>query len=745
MSIAPGWPAGIATPAAPSPAFAGALGALPSGTRVDPGIACEDDALIFPPRAAWLWLPLPAETGCHSLELVATGALAFRAEIVTSAGSVAVPLAGEAGHFTLDVEFEAPVAWLRLLPVEAATVRFSHYRITGREPWQSMLPDWRIGPVRLPVRQGSLKRAHLSGMTPAGWDRDIAVEAAENARCDATTVESGAFGALLLTFADPLAAGHHLVEAEFRDADGGPALVAPRFYADEAAVNAKPIAHFRRRRGARYVARLHLMQPTSRLVFVPRQERGSVAIEGLRVRRLGPAAVSLSLLAEGWRHAGPRLLVPFERLAGMDPDADGPAGRLLRLATRGDFAYRASLRREGETLRRVLARPVSHAGELAVAIGPGTEFARAITRASIEACGDPAWREAGDDETADISLVAGTRLAPHALAVVRRTAAQALNTDRLTLGLRSAPQFVAEASTPLVMAHRPAQATASADAPVSPGPAGAITVITATKDAPAHLARFLASWRATRPPATGLVLVDNGTADARALGLLADAAADPFVTVVVDDRPFNFAALNNLGAAQADGDILIFANNDIEFRYGGWAEALAAALRTGRTGVAGARLDYPAGRVQHAGVVLAGEARVRHLERFAPGSGVGHFGRWRRLTEVSAVTGALMAVRRGDFLALGGFDAARYPVLYNDVDFCLRARVAGHGVVLAAGARAVHHESVTLASRDRGAVWRLERSVEADRFRQDWAPRIDHDPCYPAGCDPVEAAFRAFR
>ena len=102
-----------------------------------------------------------------------------------------------------------------------------------------------------------------------------------------------------------------------------------------------------------------------------------------------------------------------------------------------------------------------------------------------------------------------------------------------------------------------------------------------------------------------------------------------------------------------------------------------------------------------------------------------------------------MAVRRTDFVALGGFAAARYPVLYNDVDFCLRARAAGHGVLFVSDARAVHHESVTLGLRDRDSVWRLERSVEADRFRQDWARRIDHDPLYPQGCDPVEAAFRA--
>ncbi|WP_226577151.1 glycosyltransferase family 2 protein [Acuticoccus sediminis] len=278
--------------------------------------------------------------------------------------------------------------------------------------------------------------------------------------------------------------------------------------------------------------------------------------------------------------------------------------------------------------------------------------------------------------------------------------------------------------------------------------APAVTVVTATRDAPHHLTRFLATIRATDYPGVQLVLVDNGSRDAEALRLLAEAEGRG-ATVLRDERPFNFAALNNLGARSAAGDILVFANNDIEFTEPGWLHALVEAVEAPGVGVAGARLLYPDGRVQHAGLVLAGEARVRHAERFLSGRAPGYQGRQRRRSEVVGVTGALMAIRRSLFDALGGFDAARYAVLFNDVDLCLRVRARGLANVLVPGSLALHHESATIGQRRTtglfargGEIWQYERAVEGHRFRQDWADMLDADPFYPPQFDPLDARFR---
>lgn len=739
--------------AAPDEAFAAALRVFGPGARPEPGIVAAGDALVFPPFAASVWVPLEAGPGAWRLAVTAEGAAALRVELLTDEGPFALPLVPAGDGFCVRFALEAPVAWLRLAPVEAGRVRFSAFFLAPVSPWRSLLPDWRLGPLRLPFAQAG-EAPVAADIAPPSWDPRFRVTALENLSFDAGRAVAGTGGALRLAVEPPLSAGTHLLTAEFRDADGAPAWVAPRLHLDGAAPNTPPAAHFRRIAGARYVARLDLEAPASTLVFQPRQERGAVVVEGLSARRLGFLGRLAFLARLGWRHGAPRLLAPIERLVGADPARDGALAALLRLLTPADLRYRRSLRaHEAARIARWLARPALREAPLAVAIGPGPGGERAATRASLAACDEPASLV---DETAeaDLTLPAGTRLRPYALAAIARTppgAPPVFDTDRRVLGLRTAPHFRAAAvpgAVPLVLARRVAEPVAR------PAPAGGgdprIAVVTATKDAPQHLARFLATLRAGAPARAELVLVDNATTDPAALDLLAEAETHENVRVVRDDRPFNFAALNNLGASLTSAEFLVFANNDLEFRYAGWAQALIAALGVEGTGVAGALLDYPGGRVQHAGIVLAGEARVRHMERFSRAHDVGYFGRRRRRTLVTAVTGALMAVRRDDFHALGGFSAARYPVLYNDVDLCLRARRAGLASVLVPDARAIHHESVTFGVRRvtdlrgrGGPLWRMERAAEADRFRADWGDLLDADPCYPAACDPVEAMFRA--
>lgn len=275
-----------------------------------------------------------------------------------------------------------------------------------------------------------------------------------------------------------------------------------------------------------------------------------------------------------------------------------------------------------------------------------------------------------------------------------------------------------------------------------------VTLVTATKDAPAHLARYLSTVGRTAYAPFDIVLVDNGTTDLEARSLLAEAARTANVTVLTDARPFNFAALNNAAVQRAGGDIVVFANNDIEFVDPGWLAPLVEAAMEPDVGIAGARLIYPGGRVQHAGLVLAGEARVRHAERWLPGRRRGHEGRQTRRSTVVAVTGALMAIRRTLFHELGRFDAARYGVLLNDVDLCLRAHARGLANMLVPQSVAVHHESASIGQRRTdglfargGPIWQYERAVENDRFRRDWAHLIDADPCYPGQFDPLAADF----
>jgi hypothetical protein len=97
--------------------------------------------------------------------------------------------------------------------------------------------------------------------------------------------------------------------------------------------------------------------------------------------------------------------------------------------------------------------------------------------------------------------------------------------------------------------------------------------------------------------------------------------------------------------------------------------------------------------------------------------------------EVSAVTAACLLTRRRLFLDQDGLDGARFPVLYNDVDYCLRLRAAGKRVVFTPHAKLLHRES---ASRGKDPIGqgphRHQRDI--DNLRSIWGEALLEDPFY---------------
>ena len=144
-------------------------------------------------------------------------------------------------------------------------------------------------------------------------------------------------------------------------------------------------------------------------------------------------------------------------------------------------------------------------------------------------------------------------------------------------------------------------------------------------------------------------------------------------------------------------------------------------------GAVGARLLYPDGRLQHGGVTLGVGGRAAHYERLLGGDEPGYFGRLNAAREVSAATGACLAVETQKFHAVGGFDADRLPVDLNDVDLCLRLPERGWRCVLAPQATLVHRESATRGG-GRGQPQRY--GAEIAWFRRRWARQLGDDPYF---------------
>jgi GT2 family glycosyltransferase len=211
-----------------------------------------------------------------------------------------------------------------------------------------------------------------------------------------------------------------------------------------------------------------------------------------------------------------------------------------------------------------------------------------------------------------------------------------------------------------------------------------------------------------------LVLVDNGSRDPETLTLVEQLDAMSAVTVLRDDSPFNWAALNNAAARVATGDVFVFLNNDVECRRDGWLADMAAHALRPDVGAVGARLLYPDERVQHAGVVIGIGGAAGHVLAGLPADEPGYLGMAVLTRDCTAVTGACLATRREVFFDLDGFDESLGLDL-NDIDYCMRARRRGLRVVYEPRAELVHHESPSRGTS--GSVPDIERFI--DRWEQD--------------------------
>ena len=240
-----------------------------------------------------------------------------------------------------------------------------------------------------------------------------------------------------------------------------------------------------------------------------------------------------------------------------------------------------------------------------------------------------------------------------------------------------------------------------------------VSIIIPFRDEPALLATCAASLR--QDPGydrVELVLVDNDSELPETAELLDGLSREPDVTIVDAPGPFNWAAINNAAAANARGEILLFANNDIEARAPRWLHALLGHALRDEVGAVGARLLYPDGAIQHAGVVVGLGGIAGHVLRGLPGDHPGYNSMAISTRDCSVVTGACMMVRREVFESVGGFDE-RLPVAFNDVDFCLKLRERGYLVVYEPLAELIHPES-----KSRGHTDDL---VEGRRIVHRWA------------------------
>jgi GT2 family glycosyltransferase/glycosyltransferase involved in cell wall biosynthesis len=245
-------------------------------------------------------------------------------------------------------------------------------------------------------------------------------------------------------------------------------------------------------------------------------------------------------------------------------------------------------------------------------------------------------------------------------------------------------------------------------------------VIPSYRDAPRVRTLVRSIQRTTSRGMARVIVADDcsGPEHLDALGQI-----DGIDVLVRSEHNTGFAANVNRGlrASLPDRDVVVL-NSDVE-ALPGWLEGLQyAAYRDSGVGIVGAQLLYPDGRIQFGGTVRNRDAPewFDHRYRFKPGD----WGPAAQTSSTLAVTGACMYVRREVIERVGMLDE-RYPMAYEDVDWCLRAWQAGYRVRYFPIARLIHHESVT-----RGTT-QGERELASQRlFWERWSDFFDDRSVY---------------
>lgn len=304
----------------------------------------------------------------------------------------------------------------------------------------------------------------------------------------------------------------------------------------------------------------------------------------------------------------------------------------------------------------------------------------------------------------------------------------------LDLAVRLSGQPLSVCHVPRILSHRlqfsspeSISAGSAAGSPVRRvASSRPMTAVICSKSA-SLLEKCLQGLRATAKQSVRQIVVvahEESAPDAALRAVIKQAGA----TLLPYSGRFDFSAMNNLGARLADSPHLLFLNDDVVATQPEWAEMLGEEIARPEVGVVGAVLRYPSGLVQHAGIVIGIGDGVGHVGRYASSSAL-----WPWLLDtrnVSAVTGACLAIRKELFDELGGFDA-EFPNNYNDIDLCFRARDRGYRVLCVAAPGLVHAEC-----QSRPGIVAFE---ERFRFYRRWARLLARpDPYYSESLAPSE-------
>ena len=238
------------------------------------------------------------------------------------------------------------------------------------------------------------------------------------------------------------------------------------------------------------------------------------------------------------------------------------------------------------------------------------------------------------------------------------------------------------------------------------------------------------AYAPTRVPME-LIVVDDGSSDGTHEALARDLKG---YRLVRHEQARGFNQACHSGVALARAPIVVLLNNDTE-PCARWLEELLTPFELWPdTGIVGAQLMFPNGRLQESGGIVWANGEPWNYGRggnpYAPEVSYSR--------QVDYVSAACLAIRLTLWREIGGFSADFAPAYFEDTDLAFQVQAQQLRIRCAPLARVIHHEGTTCGI-DTGnpeSSKHLQR-VHAPLFRRKWQHAF-----HPSGPPSLEAAER---
>ena len=230
-----------------------------------------------------------------------------------------------------------------------------------------------------------------------------------------------------------------------------------------------------------------------------------------------------------------------------------------------------------------------------------------------------------------------------------------------------------------------------------------------------------------------IIVVDDASSDETPAVLEHWAELDGRIKILRNAENAGFIMSCNRGAEAAEGEILIFLNNDT-LPLSGWLPPLLRIFRDKpEAGAVGGKLVYPDGTLQEAGGIIFSDGSGCNFGKHdkAPNAPLYNF-----IREVDYCSGALLATRRALFVELGGFDTRFKPAYYEDTDYCFSLREKGYRVYYQPESVIVHFEGTSSGTDIKTGV-KSYQAVNRTKFVEKWHEALKHHYPAPDQYDPA--------